>query len=1013
MPAAVIWAVSTIGTLASSAFLVMYAVQIGTALTVLGGLAYSSAKSKKTKQKSKDAYNAAQVDRLVNITSSTAPRDLVLGRARKGGTYMYKASTGTHQQDLYLAIALAGHEIDAVEQIYLDDVAVTIDGSGYVLNAPWNTTSTPTAKIGTGAGYTATLPSNYVPGSLSATYPVTREYSSGGTQIGADPCSVWVVGLTAYTSKPNATISYQYTVVSSNVQIAIHLGQPGQTADPWLMAAFGSAWPSTNVAQGVAYLVARLRYSETSFPSGVPNITALIRGAKVYDPRTGVTAWSDNPALLARHVYQHPDFGKATITATEDARFAASANSCDISTVYTVDGVAQTARPLYRAGIVAECGTEPKSVLDDLYQAMGGSWAFSGGEFFSQVGVYTAPVMHLTDADLAVIQRNGASETQSPISISVHKQRADQFNTVTPTIWDEEQDYKETPLSSLVATTLLARDGVSLVEDVSMPAVSYAPQALHIAGITIRDARDPLVVSLPFKLRAYPLELFDNVTLTLSRYGWSNKVFQILERSWNVDATLQLKLKETSAAITQMDAGFSAQGFAKNTNLPKPWEVTSVGDLTITSGTAELVVQLDGTVQSRMRISWPQVDDAAVQQSGQIEVQYRRGDSDGAWASLVVPGNETQVVTADVQDGEAYIIRARAKTKVAVSDWNLQKQHQVIGKTEPPSPFDIFTVLAQPDGTRQYNFGYAGRADVDWLGAEIRYTSGTTATPDWDTMTLLQNESTYYTSSPVEINAPLAGEYTFACKSIDTTGNKSTYKVVNITLPARRLGSVFDEFFEHTDGWLGTKTGCHIEDGALLADDSTTWDTLPSTWDAWLYWIMSPTSPIVYTSPVHDFGTVIAGQVDSAIDAEGTVTQELSTSADGTTWSTWGDASAAFSSRYIKLRLTVAATVPAPVPAVREWSYQIIAPMKNEYLNDIDISTLTGAYRIGVGDIRIPLAGSYTVIKRTSVVIQDSSGGTWACTRIDQSLSPAPRWQFRLNGVLADPALVDFFIEGY
>jgi len=87
--------------------------------------------------------------------------------------------------------------------------------------------------------------------------------------------------------------------------------------------------------------------------------------------------------------------------------------------------------------------------------------------------------------------------------------------------------------------------------------------------------------------------------------------------------------------------------------------------------------------------------------------------------------------------------------------------------------------------------------------------------------------------------------------------------------------------------------------------------------------------------------------------------------------------------------------------------------MKNEYLNDIVLSSLTGAYRIGVGDIRVPLAGSYTVLKRTTVVIQDGSVGTWTYARIDQSLSPAPRWQFRLNGVLADPAFVDFFIEGY
>ena len=45
--------------------------------------------------------------------------------------------------------------------------------------------------------------------------------------------------------------------------------------------------------------------------------------------------------------------------------------------------------------------------------------------------------------------------------------------------------------------------------------------------------------------------------------------------------------------------------------------------------------------------------------------------------------------------------------------------------------FDFFTVMAQPDGTRQYNFGYSPITNqpADWLGAQIRYTSGTSVTP--------------------------------------------------------------------------------------------------------------------------------------------------------------------------------------------------------------------------------------------------------------------------------------------
>jgi hypothetical protein len=97
------------------------------------------------------------------------------------------------------------------------------------------------------------------------------------------------------------------------------------------------------------------------------------------------------------------------------------------------------------------------------------------------------------------------------------------------------------------------------------------------------------------------------------------------------------------------------------------------------------LIQADGTVQSRMRVSWTQVTDISVQQDGQIEVQYRAAGSSGAWSSLIVPGNETTVATTEVLDFETYIVRARCKTKLAVSDWSAQVLHQVASKTIAPT----------------------------------------------------------------------------------------------------------------------------------------------------------------------------------------------------------------------------------------------------------------------------------------------------------------------------------------
>jgi hypothetical protein len=94
-------------------------------------------------------------------------------------------------------------------------------------------------------------------------------------------------------------------------------------------------------------------------------------------------------------------------------------------------------------------------------------------------------------------------------------------------------------------------------------------------------------------------------------------------------------------------------------------------------------------------------------------------------------------------------------------------------------------------------------------------------------------------------------------------------------------------------------------------------------------------------------------------------------------------------------------------------SYQIGGKVIKESLNDVVISALTGAHRIGTGDIRVPIANTYASISRVTVTaIQDANPG-WEWLLVDRNTATGPRIKFYKNGVLADPAFVDFYIEGY
>lgn len=977
--------VSTLG-----AAMMMYAGYIATATILIGGLAYSSSQQRKAKNSAREQFNAAQVDRLASISSTIAPRELVLGRVRKAGAIFYRASTGKDSQDLYMAIALAGHEIDAVEGIYLNDALVTLDGSGNVTSAPYGNS---TKESRTSANY-PTEP-NLVADSVTA-------YPPSGADEG------WSAG----------GFSYQVLNTVFTVKITTHLGQAGQTVNADLLGAFPADWPAAHVVQGVAYLVVKMTYNETAFPSGVPNVSAVIRGAKIFDPRAGTTMWSENPALMLRHVYLHPKFGKATaVTAAEDARIIAGANACDAATTYTVGGVTQASRALYKAALVLPFGAPAKSAFDDLSQAMGGSWAFAGGELYLKAGVYTAPVLALNEADLAVIQRDGASETQKPIGISVHRERAQKFNSVKATIWDGGQDYKQTSLTPLTAAALVTRDGAELVQEVQFPGIGYAPQALHVAGIMMRDARDPLVVELPFKLRAYPLELFDTVSLTIARYGWSAKQFMVLGRSWQPDGSISLTLKETAAAITQMDASFSAQGFAANTNLPTPWQVATVGTLTISSGTAELIRQADGTVISRMRISWPQVTDKAVQQAGKIEVQYRRSDSTGVWASLVAEGDDTQVVTADVQDNVYYVIRARAKTTLAVGDWSVQTQHLVIGKTEPPANVAAFSIAGA-------TLSWSPVADVDLAGYVLRFHYG--ANFDWGSATPLHTG--LITESPfVLVNQP-GGGVSIMVKAQDSSGNQSL-ATANIAadLGDAPIANVVETVDFDALGYPGTITGGVLSGGNLLANNTNGFYG-PGTQSfygegAESFYKTTSYDALVYTSNEVSINSALAGSMGTIAQAHAGADYRLEYRlagpssfygagafyGDGTApfydgpsaWLRWSGQLAMTRDVY-QFRVTLGAG--AVQGRLSNFALTVDAPDMVESVNDLAIDA--------AGTV-VPYTKAFTAIKNVQVTLQANASGA-ETIEIDKTSPLAPKVRaFNAAHTAVSGATADITLKGY
>ena len=83
MPQAIAWGISVLagagGTITLGMLVAAYAI------TLVGTLALSSYQKRKAERMAKAQFDAAQVDRLVNVSGTVAPRRLALGRLRTGG----------------------------------------------------------------------------------------------------------------------------------------------------------------------------------------------------------------------------------------------------------------------------------------------------------------------------------------------------------------------------------------------------------------------------------------------------------------------------------------------------------------------------------------------------------------------------------------------------------------------------------------------------------------------------------------------------------------------------------------------------------------------------------------------------------------------------------------------------------------------------------------------------------------------------------------------------------------
>lgn len=510
-------------------------------------------------------------------------------------------------------------------------------------------------------------------------------------------------------------------------------------------------WTADHRLRGVAFLGMRFKWDEEAF-SGIPEITALVKGRKVYDPRTGTTAWSDNPALCIRDYLTNTRYGKGLpSSAIDDTLIGDAADDCDQSvTLYDGGGSGKT----FTCNAVLDTSKTLFDNLNTLLLGCRGFLPYTQGEYRLKIDGSSSSVMTFTtDTIIGGIQIKGESKDEKFNRVTVKFPNPDANWQPDTAIWP--------PAGSTEETTYLAEDGgVLLHEEIELDTITNYYQARDLARVILLRSRNALTCAIKTTSEALQLEIADVVSITHATPGWTAKPFQVMGMQLNDDGTVDLALLEYDSTIYTWEVGTVQQTYP-DTSLPDPFTVAAISNITVTETTT---LGDDGTVIPTGVIEWDASYDNLV---NQYEIQYKlTSEADSEYKSIFTSVNKYEFYNAEV--GTSVTIRIRAINSLNVKGAFTSATFTINGDQTAPS---VPTGLTATAGIKNIRLDWTNPTDKDLKVVDVyRHTSNVSGSAS--KIASIDGESF------VDQNITEDVTYYYWLKAIDYSGNSSAFSSV-------------------------------------------------------------------------------------------------------------------------------------------------------------------------------------------------------------------------------------------
>jgi len=537
------------------------------------------------------------------------------------------------------------------------------------------------------------------------------------------------------------------------VTIDRKFGTAGQAASTDLVNA-NVLWTTDHKLSGIAYIAFRLEWNQDKFPQGVLNITAVIRGKKVYDPRDQSIGYSQNPALCIRDYMLDQTYGLGEVAANiDDASVRVAADLCEEQ--ITLDGGG--AQDRYQCNGVIDTDNQIKANIEQLLSSMGGRLTYSGGKYFVDGAEYRSPTVTFTEADIV-----------SEIQTQTKQSRRGIYNGVKGIFVSEEKNFKVLDYPAQIAKTTagdfvtgttykilfvgttdftaigassnnvgveftatgagsgtgtasksIVEDGAQINLDMPLPFVTNNIQAQRLAKIALLKSRQQVVMTMTTTLKGLRVKVGDTVQVSNDRLNYSSKVFEVVDYSLAItDGALGVNLSciETSSALYDWNTS-DEEDFLSGGELDL-YDGRTVDNVTSLAKSEIGLLGPDGSVSTTVELTWTAPDDAF------IDFYKIRYNKNGTTDYFHAETKEPRILLSGLDVNSNYDFRVQVQNLLGVTSTGTTLSNQQLdGDTTAPSPVTNVEITS---GLKNLTVQWTNPTDADLAYVQIYVASSIT-----------------------------------------------------------------------------------------------------------------------------------------------------------------------------------------------------------------------------------------------------------------------------------------------